>query len=83
MNERQVDLAHTVALGSIDDEDHHEVQELLDTEDPALRAEFITEIRRTREALATLATATASQPPAALRSRLLAAIATEQPPVAS
>ncbi|PXX66499.1 hypothetical protein DFR70_103248 [Nocardia tenerifensis] len=79
MNERQVDLAHTVALGSIDDVDHHEVQDLLDTDDPALRAEFISEIRQTREALATLATATATPPPAALRSRLLAAIAAEEP----
>ncbi|WP_378737347.1 hypothetical protein [Nocardia brasiliensis] len=83
MNERQVDLAHTVALGSIDDVDHHEVQELLDTEDPALRAEFIQEIRQTREALAALATVTATEPPASLRTQLLAAIAAEQPPVAS
>ncbi|MEV6561895.1 hypothetical protein AB0M22_39675 [Nocardia sp. NPDC051756] len=83
MNERQVDLAHTVALGSIDDVDHHEVQDLLDTEDPALRAEFMREIRQTREALATLASATATPPPATLRSQLLAAIAAEQPPVAS
>ncbi|CAM4458261.1 hypothetical protein NONI108955_30450 [Nocardia ninae] len=83
MNERQVDLAHTVALGSIDDVDHHEVQELLDTEDPALRAEFLREIGQTREALAVLATATATPPPATLRTRLLAAIAAEQPPVAS
>lgn len=83
MNERQVDLAHTVALGSIDDVDHHEVQDLLDTEDPALRAAFMREIRQTRDALATLASATATPPPATLRSRLLAAIAAEQPPVAS
>ncbi|MFC9435143.1 hypothetical protein [Nocardia sp. NPDC057030] len=83
MNERQVDLAHTVALGSIDDVDHHEVQDLLDTEDPALRAEFMREISQTREALAMLADRTATPPPATLRSRLLAAIAEEQPPVAS
>ncbi|QIS09097.1 MULTISPECIES: RskA family anti-sigma factor [Nocardia] len=83
MNERQVDLANTVALGSIDDEDHQAVQELLDTEDPALRAEFIAEVRSTRDALAALADTTAAQPPSALRDRLLAAIAAEQPPVAS
>lgn len=77
MNERQVDLAHTVALGSIDDVDHHEVQELLDTEDPALRAEFSAEIEQTREALAILADVTATPPPVALRTRLLAAIAAE------
>uniref|UniRef100_UPI0024562220 RskA family anti-sigma factor n=1 Tax=Nocardia cyriacigeorgica TaxID=135487 RepID=UPI0024562220 len=67
MNERQIDLAHTVALGSIDDEDHQAVQELLDSEDPARRAEFITEVHLTREALGALAAATAVQPPAALR----------------
>ncbi|WP_174188769.1 RskA family anti-sigma factor [Nocardia barduliensis] len=83
MNERQIDLAHTVALGSIDDEDHQEVQELLDNEDPALRAEFVREVRDTKEALAVLATATAATPPPSLRARLLAAIAAEQPPVAS
>ncbi|MEU7764812.1 hypothetical protein AB0B25_06780 [Nocardia sp. NPDC049190] len=83
MNERQIDLAHTVALGSIDDEDHHDVQQLLDSEDPALRAEFIQEVRDTREALSLLAAATAAVPPPSLRTRLLAAIAAEQPPVAS
>ncbi|MFI9506437.1 hypothetical protein [Nocardia sp. NPDC052566] len=83
MNEGQVDLAHTVALGSIDDEDHHAVQELLDSEDPALRAAFIAEVRSTREALSALTETTAAKPPAALRGRLLTAIAAEQPPVAS
>ncbi|MBF6167326.1 hypothetical protein IU486_21590 [Streptomyces gardneri] len=83
MNERQIDLAHTVALGSIDDEDHQEVQDLLDSEDPVLRAEFIQEVRDTKEALSVLATATAAMPPPSLRARLLAAIAAEQPPVAS
>ncbi|MCC3326875.1 RskA family anti-sigma factor [Nocardia abscessus] len=83
MNERQIDLAHTVALGSIDDEDHREVQELLDNEDPVLRAEFVREVRDTKEALSALAAATAATPPPSLRARLLAAIAAEQPPVAS
>ncbi|MGY1947419.1 RskA family anti-sigma factor [Nocardia asiatica] len=83
MNEGQIDLAHTVALGSIDDEDHQEVQELLDNEDPVLRAEFVREVADTKEALAVLATATATTPPPSLRARLLAAIAAEQPPVAS
>ncbi|MBF6192992.1 hypothetical protein U3653_16530 [Nocardia sp. CDC186] len=83
MNERRIDLAHTVALGSIDDEDRQEIQELLDSEDPVLRAEFIQEVRDTKEALAVLATATAVTPPPSLRARLLAAIAAEQPPVAS
>lgn len=82
MNEAQIDLAHAVALGSIDDEDHNAVREVLDGEDPALRAEFMTEVQQTKEVLSALAVATAAQPPAALRGRLLAAIA-EQPPVAS
>ncbi|WP_069163674.1 RskA family anti-sigma factor [Nocardia altamirensis] len=77
MNERQVDLAHTVALGSIDDVDRHEVQELLDTEDPALRTGFRSEVQRTEDALATLAELTATPPPAGLRTRLLAAIAAD------
>ncbi|WP_433680866.1 RskA family anti-sigma factor [Nocardia sp. CA-119907] len=83
MNEAQIDLAHAVALGSIDDEDHNAVQEVLDGEDPALRTEFMTEVQQTKEVLSALAVATAAQPPAALRGRLLAAIAAEQPPVAS
>lgn len=78
MNEAQIDLAHAVALGSIDDEDHHAVQELLDTEDPALRAEFDTEVRRTGEILAALGTVTEVQPPASLRTTLLATIAAGQ-----
>ncbi|WP_280484542.1 RskA family anti-sigma factor, partial [Nocardia cyriacigeorgica] len=65
MNERQIDLAHTVALGSIDDEDHQAVQELLDSEDPARRAEFITEVHLTREALGALAAPPAVEPPGA------------------
>ncbi|WP_425302526.1 RskA family anti-sigma factor [Nocardia cyriacigeorgica] len=64
MNERQIDLAHTVALGSIDDEDHQAVQELLDSEDPARRAEFITEVHLTREALGALAPPPGGEPPA-------------------
>ncbi|MEV6140253.1 hypothetical protein AB0L63_30275 [Nocardia sp. NPDC051990] len=83
MNEARIDLAHAVALGSIDDEEHTAVQEVLDGEDPALRAEFMTEVKQTKEVLAALAEAMAAQPPAALRARLLAAIAAEQPPVAS
>ncbi|WP_063039039.1 RskA family anti-sigma factor [Nocardia pseudovaccinii] len=83
MNEARIDLAHAVALGSIDDEDHNAVQEVLDGEDPVLRAEFMTEVQQTKEVIGTLAEATAAQPPAALRARLLAAIAAEQPPVAS
>ncbi|WP_425296876.1 RskA family anti-sigma factor [Nocardia cyriacigeorgica] len=67
MNERQIDLAHTVALGSIDDEDHQAVQELLDSEDPARRAEFIAEVHLTREALGALAAPPAGEPPAAGR----------------
>ncbi|WP_425299536.1 RskA family anti-sigma factor [Nocardia cyriacigeorgica] len=67
MNERQIDLAHTVALGSIDDEDHQAVQELLDSEDPARRAEFIAEVHLTREALGALAAPPPGKPPAARR----------------
>ncbi|WP_280228832.1 RskA family anti-sigma factor [Nocardia cyriacigeorgica] len=65
MNESQIDLAHTVALGSIDDEDHQAVQELLDSEDPARRAEFITEVHFTREALGALAGPPGGEPPGA------------------
>lgn len=83
MNDARIDLAHAVALGSIDDEDHNAVQELLDGEDPALRAEFMIEVQQTKEILAALAEATAAKPPVALRAGLLAAIAAEQPPVAS
>ncbi|MQY29884.1 RskA family anti-sigma factor [Nocardia aurantia] len=77
MNESQIDLAHTVALGSIGDEDRRAVAELLDNADPVLRAAFTREVERTREALTVIASAVATEPPAALRDRLLAAL----PPV--
>ncbi|MEV0252158.1 hypothetical protein AB0H76_36615 [Nocardia sp. NPDC050712] len=72
MNEVQVDLAHAVALGSIDDEDHNSVQELLDSEDPALRAAFLAEVQETGDVLTALAEVTATAPPASLRDRVLA-----------
>ncbi|WP_227998612.1 RskA family anti-sigma factor [Nocardia australiensis] len=82
MNKAQIDLAHTVALGSIDDEDHHAIEALL-SKDPALCAEFIAKVHQTKEVLAALAEVTEAPPPPALRGRLLAAIAAEEPPVAS
>ncbi|AHH15826.1 hypothetical protein NONO_c10190 [Nocardia nova SH22a] len=82
MNESQIDLAHTVALGSIGDEDQRAVQELLDSGDPVLRADFDTEVQRTREALTLFASAPAARPPAALRTRLLDAIADGGAPAA-
>ncbi|MFD3748081.1 hypothetical protein [Nocardia sp. NPDC058633] len=83
MNEAQIDLAHTVALGLIDDEDHHAIQTIIDTEDPTLCTEFLREIRDTREVLAQLASATPTPPPPTLRARLLAVVGAEDPPVAS
>ncbi|MBC7302791.1 MAG: hypothetical protein H5T78_17825 [Nocardia sp.] len=83
MNEAQIDLAHTVALGLIDDEDHHAIQNIIDTEDPTLCTEFLRELRDTRETLALLASATPTLPPPSLRVRLLAALDAEDPPVAS
>ncbi|MEV6273815.1 hypothetical protein [Nocardia sp. NPDC051832] len=74
MTEGQIDLAHAVALGSIDDEDHNSVQDLLDTEDPALRTAFIADVHETSDALAALAEVTATTPPAALRDRILASV---------
>ncbi|RDI64418.1 RskA family anti-sigma factor [Nocardia pseudobrasiliensis] len=78
MNESQIDLAHTVALGSIGDEDQRAVQELLDCGDSALRADFTKEVQQTRDALAEFASDAATPPPATLRDRLLAAIAEDQ-----
>ncbi|MCM6776182.1 hypothetical protein NDR87_19200 [Nocardia sp. CDC159] len=78
MNESQIDLAHTVALGSIGDDDQRAVQELLDSGDPVLRADFTREVQQTRDALAEFASAAATPPPASLRDRLLAAIAEDQ-----
>ncbi|GAA5067588.1 hypothetical protein [Nocardia callitridis] len=83
MNERQVDLAHAVALGPIDDEDHLQVQELLDTEDPVLRTIFLEDIRQTKAALSALSATSAVTPPTSLRTRILEAVAAEEPPVAS
>lgn len=83
MNEAQIDLAHTVALGLIDDEDHHAIHTIIDTEDPTLCTEFLRELRGTREALAVLGSSTPTPPPPSLRTRLLTAILAEEPPVAS
>lgn len=74
MDEPSLDLAHTVALGSIDDEDHDAVRALLAR--PA-GEEFLAEVTRTREALGALAEITAAAPPPGLRARLLAEIAAE------
>ncbi|MFI5777242.1 hypothetical protein [Nocardia sp. NPDC051570] len=78
MNESQIDLAHTVALGSIGDEDQRAVQELLDSGDTALRAAFTREVQQTRDALAEFASVAATPPPVSLRDRLLAAIIEDQ-----
>ncbi|WP_280487529.1 RskA family anti-sigma factor [Nocardia farcinica] len=83
MTDSRIDLAHAVALGSIDDEDQDEVQQLLDSAGPEVRAAFHTEVQQSADALTALAELTATAPPPALRARLLAAIAAEQPPVAS
>lgn len=83
MNEAQIDLAHTVALGLIDDEDHHAIQTIIDTEDPTLCTEFRHEVRATRTTLALLSELTTTTPPPSLRTRILAAVAAEEPPVAS
>ncbi|NKY50463.1 RskA family anti-sigma factor [Nocardia vermiculata] len=82
MNQSQIDLAHTVALGSIGDEDQRAVQDLLDTGDPNLRADFDTEVQLTREALALFASTSAVQPPPGLRARLLDAVTENRPPTA-
>lgn len=79
MNESQIDLAHTVALGSIGDEDQRAVREILDGSDPLLRADFNTEVQLTQQALTLFASASATPPPAPLRERLLAQIAAEDP----
>lgn len=63
MNESQIDLAHTVALGSIGDEDQRAVQELFDSGDSVLRADFDTEVQLTREALTLFASASAVHHP--------------------
>ncbi|WP_280298352.1 RskA family anti-sigma factor [Nocardia neocaledoniensis] len=83
MNEAQIDLAHTVALGLIDDEDHHAIQTIIDNEDPTLCSDFRRELRGTREVLAVIGASTPTPPPLSLRARLLAAIEAEEPPVAS
>ena len=79
MNESQIDLAHMVALGSIGDEDQRAVREILDGDDPALRADFNTEVQLNRQALTLFASASATPPPAALRDRVLDLIATREP----
>ncbi|WP_254207101.1 hypothetical protein [Nocardia alni] len=76
MNEGQIDLAHTVALGSIGDEDQRAVREIRN--DPTLRADFDMEVQLTEEALTLFASASATPPPASLRERLLSQVAAEE-----
>ncbi len=78
MNEGQIDLAHTVALGSIGDEDQRAVRDIRN--DPTLRADFDMEVQLTEEALTLLASASATPPPASLRERLLSQVAAEESP---
>ncbi len=78
MNESQIDLAHMVALGSIGDEDQRAVREILDGDDPALRADFNTEVQLNRQALTLFASASATPPPASLRDRVLNLIAAQE-----
>ncbi|MQY19015.1 RskA family anti-sigma factor [Nocardia macrotermitis] len=75
MNESQIDLAHMVALGSIGDEDQRAVREIAEADDPALRADFDTEVQLNRQALTLFASASATPPPASLRDRVLDMIA--------
>ncbi|UGT60062.1 hypothetical protein [Nocardia asteroides] len=75
MDEPGLDLAHTVALGSIDDEDHAAVVAVLGS---AAREEFLAEVRNSRAALAALAEVTAAAPPPELRARLLDTITPER-----
>lgn len=75
MDEPGLDLAHTVALGSIDDEDHEALAAVLGT---AAGEEFLAEVRNSRAALAELAELTATAPPPGLRARLLDAITPER-----
>ncbi|HLS78333.1 MAG TPA: hypothetical protein VK083_16240 [Nocardia sp.] len=77
MTESRIDLAHAVALGSIDDEDQLALHDVLDDENPAAVAGFRAEVLRTRDALAALAELTATPPPPGSRARLLAAVAAE------
>jgi hypothetical protein len=78
MNESQIDLAHAVALGSIGDEDQCAAREILDSNNPVLRADFDMEVQLTRQALTLFSSASATPPPAPLRERLLAQIAAEE-----
>jgi hypothetical protein len=78
MNESQIDLAHMVALGSIGDEDQRAVREIADGDDPALRADFNTEVQLNRQALTLFASASATPPPASLRDRVLDMIAAHE-----
>jgi hypothetical protein len=80
MNESQIDLAHAVALGSIGDEDQRAVREILEGNDPVLRADFNKEVQLTKQALTLFASASATPPPASLREGLLARIAEEPAP---
>lgn len=70
LKDEQYDVAHAYALGFADANEVNTAMQL--RADPVIGAEFEFEVRRTREALATLTRSAVALPPPGLRSRILA-----------
>lgn len=68
-----LDLAAVYALHAVDDRELRDIDAQLSAADPQVRAQFEATVREVREGMARLSAATAVQPPAALRSRILTA----------
>ncbi len=77
-NERDLlEMAPVIALDAIAPDERDEVSARLDDAAPETAARFAADVRDFQETLAAMSTATATEPPAGLRSRLLDLVAAE------
>ncbi|CAN5780116.1 anti-sigma-K factor RskA [soil metagenome] len=72
-----IDLATPYALYAVDDDERDEIEARLANARPFTADTFFDEVRAVREAMASVSAATAMEPPAELRDRLLEAIAAD------
>lgn len=77
-NERDLlEMAPVIALDAVAPDERDEVSAQLDDATPETAARFAADVRDIRETLAAMSAATATEPPAGLRSRLLDLVAAE------
>ncbi len=74
-----LDLTAVYALDAVSDDERRAIEARLTEADSDVAAAFLREVREIRESMATVSDATAVDPPAHVRQRLLDAIATPDP----